>query len=111
MLLRIIPFMLAALLLAAHFFRYGNLIAALLCVLAPLLFLIKQRWSLIALQVFSYAGALIWLLTTVDILRQRLMVGLPWSRLVVILGVVILFTVWAGLLLNSRPVKEKYPVE
>jgi hypothetical protein len=106
---RIVPFIFAALLLGAHFLRDGQLAAMVLCLLAPLLLLLKQRWSLIVLQALAYTGAGIWLVTTLDILQQRLKLGLPWVRLVIILGAVTLFTLWAGLLLNSTKVKENYP--
>jgi hypothetical protein len=61
------------------------------------------------LQVLAYVGAGLWLITTVDILQQRLKLGLPWLRLAAILGAVTLFTAVAGLLLNSAKVKNRYP--
>lgn len=109
LILRLIPVIVAALLLAAHFLRSGNFIAAGACLLAPLLLLVRERWSLVVLQVLAYAGAGLWLITTLEILQQRLALGLPWQRLVTILGGVTLFTIAAGLLLNSAPVKNRYP--
>lgn len=109
MVLRVIPVIIAAVILAAHFLRAGNLIGMAACLLAPLLLLIQERWSLIVLQVLAYVGAGLWLTTILEILQQRLRLGLPWTRLVLILGGVALFTLIAGLLLNSAAVKEKYP--
>ena len=107
--LRLIPIFVAALLLAAHFLRSGDFFVAIACLLAPLLLLVRERWSLIVLQVLAYVGAGLWLITTLEILQQRLALGLPWLRLVAILGVVTLFTIVAGLLLNSAAVKNRYP--
>ena len=108
MLIRVIPLILASLLLAAHFLRDGNLMITLICGLLPLLLLIKKRWSWLAVQLFAYSGAAVWLYTTVAILQQRIYWGMPWGRMVMILGGVALFTSWAGYLLNAAPVKEKY---
>lgn len=99
----------AALLLGAHFLRQSEFVLLLLCVLTPLLFLIKKRWSLFTLQMLMYLGAIIWVNATLQIVQERLSSGEPWARLVIILGAVILFTVVAGLMLNSSTIKEKYP--
>jgi hypothetical protein len=108
MTLRIMPIIVAAFLLSAHFLRESNWAAMIVCLLAPTLLLVKKRWSLMLLQGLAYLGAGIWVWTTISLMQQRLAFGEPWLRLVVILGVVILFTVWAGLLLNTKPVKKNY---
>ncbi len=109
MFIRIVPLFLAALLLAAHFWRAGNLFVAVLCLLVPLLLLVRQRWSLWMVQGLAYGGGGIWLVTTLEIVQQRLKLGQSWGRLVLILGAVTLFTVAAGLMLNTKVIKEKYP--
>ncbi len=109
MILRIIPLIIASLLLAAHFLRDGNLGLVAVCLLLPLLLVVKKRWSLIILQLFTYVGAAIWVSTAIGIAQRRILQGVPWSRMAIILGVVALFTVFAGLVLNSTVVKEKYP--
>ena len=81
----------------------------LLCVLTPLLLLVRKRWSLFALQLLMYLEAIIWANTTLQIVRERLSSGEPWARLVIILGAVILFTIVTGFLLNSSVIKDKYP--
>ena len=108
MLTRIMPLIVASLLLAAHFLRDGNLVLTLGCVLVPLLLFVKSRWSWLAAQLFAYVGAAIWLYTTTAIVQQRIYWGEPWVRVVLILGGVALFTAWAGLLLHAQPVKERY---
>jgi hypothetical protein len=106
---RVIPIIIAALLLAAHFLRAGNLLLTAVCGLMPLLLLIKKRWSVWALQLFAFAGVVIWLGVAITIVRQRIMLGDSWLRVLFILGGVALFTAAAGLLLNSAAVKERYP--
>lgn len=98
----------AALLLSAHFLRQGNLGLTGVCLLAPLLLLVKKRWSLLVLQGLAYLGALIWLRTAIILIQQRLALGEPWFRIALILGAVALLTVVAGLLLNTAAVRAKY---
>jgi len=109
MILRIIPLMIACVLLAAHFFRAGNIGLVAASVLPALLLLIKKRWSFILVQVWAYEGAAVWLHTITNIVQERMMFGRPWKVAAIILGSVTLFTAFAGLLLNSRVVKDKYP--
>jgi hypothetical protein len=101
--------MIACVLLAAHFFRAGNIGLVAASVLPALLLLIKKRWSFILVQVWAYAGAAVWLHTITNIVQERMMFGRPWKVAAIILGSVTLFTAFAGLLLNSRVVKDKYP--
>ncbi|MBM4325799.1 MAG: hypothetical protein FJ118_01435 [Deltaproteobacteria bacterium] len=109
MVLRIIPLLIASLLLAAHFLRHGDIGFMAVCLLVPLILLIKKRWSLILVQLSAYAGAAVWVYTALQIIRERMMFGRPWGVAVVILGAVALFTIFAGLLLNSRNMKDRYP--
>jgi len=109
MILRIVPLLISFLLLAAHFLRGGSLGLMVVTVLAPLLLLIRKRWSLILVQLSAYAAAAVWLYTTIHIVQERMMFGRSWGAPVIILGSVTLFTVFAGLLLNSPAVKDKYP--
>jgi hypothetical protein len=108
MALRIGLFITAALLLGAHFMRAGNLTLVALCLAAPLLFLYRKRWSLIALQLLAYVAAANWIAVAVELVRLRQQLGLPWTVAATILGTVSLFTLLAGLLLNSRAITKRY---
>jgi hypothetical protein len=81
----------------------------LLSVLIPLLLLIRKPWSLILVQLSAYAAAVVWVYTTIRLLQERMISARPWSGAVIILSSVALFSVFAGLLLNARKVKERYP--
>lgn len=109
MVLRVSLFTLAALLLGAHFLRAGSLPLAALCLGIPLLFLHRRRMSLIALQVLAYCGCGIWIVTAIRLVRARDLADRPWTVAVVIFAAVALLTLCAGLLLNSRSMKERYP--
>lgn len=109
MALRVGLFVTAALLLAAHFLREGNLALVAVCICTPLLFLYRNRRVLILVQVLAYAAALAWAVIAVRLVTARLEAGQPWKLAAMILGAVVLFTLVAGLLLNSRAVAERYP--
>jgi hypothetical protein len=109
MILRIVPLLIASLLLSAHFLRGGSIGLVVVTLLVPLLLLIRKRWSLVVVQLSAYAAAAVWLYTTIDLVQERMMFARPWSVAVIILGSVTLFTIFAGLLLNSRLMKNKYP--
>ena len=106
---RIGLFVIAALLLAAHFLRAGSLPLVVLCVATPLLFLYKRRWSLIVLQVAAYVGVATWLWAAVQLVQMREQSGQSWMLAVLILGTVALLTLLAGLLMNSNCMRERYP--
>ena len=105
---RFLAIILAAILLAAHFLRSFSIIPMLVCLLAPLLLLIRKRWSLLSLQFATIPAALIWLLTLYGIIQQRIFEQRSWTASAIILGTVTLFTLFAGWLLNAPTVKEKF---
>ena len=102
-------FVLAAALMAAHFFRAANWLLVALCLAAPLLFFYKKRWSLLLLQLGAYCASATWLATTLSLVQMRQQSGQPWTAAVLILGAVMLLTLLAGLLLNSRCLRDAYP--
>lgn len=105
---RIGLFTLAALLLAAHFLRVGNLALVAACLGAPLLFLYRRRPVLLVLQILAYGAAASWGVVAMRLVEARLQTGQPWKLAAAILGGIALFTLLAGLLLNSRQLRERY---
>lgn len=109
MILRIGLFVAAAVLFGAHFLRQGNFVALVFSLGAPLLFLYRRRWVLIALQAMAYGAAATWIINLQHIVEQRALTGRSWTAAALILGGAALLTLLAGLLLNSRAVRERYP--
>ena len=109
MLLRIILFVTAAVVLGAHYLRAGNFAMVALCLAAPLLFFHRRRWSLVALQLLAYGAAGTWIAVAIQLVQMRQQTGQPWTIAAIILGSVALFTLLAGLLLNSRAIRKRYP--
>jgi hypothetical protein len=89
-------------LLAAHFLRMGDVIAVALCLAAPLLFLVRRRWSLLLLQWLAYVAAAVWLAKAWEIVATRWSSGEPWLRAAAILVGVAAVNMLAGGLLRSR---------
>jgi hypothetical protein len=105
---RIALFGVAALLLGAHFYRAEQLLLAGSCLATPLLFFWRSRWSPVLLQLLAYGGAAIWIDAAIRLVRLRQEFGRPWMAAAIILGGVALFTLMAGLLLNSRAIVDRY---
>lgn len=109
MVTRISLYIVAALLVGAHFLRAGSYLLAVLCLAVPLLFFYRRGWSLVVLQMAAYAATIVWLWTALALLTARQQSGQPWTVAAVILGAVALFTSVCGLLLNARCLRERYP--
>jgi hypothetical protein len=108
MIARITLYIIVTLLLAAHFLRAGNVIAVALCLATPLLFLVRQRWSLLLLQWLAYGAAVVWLATAWQTVATRWSFGAPWLRSAAILVAVAAVNVSAGALLRSRTMQTRY---
>ena len=109
MLFRVVWYCLAALLLGAHFLRAGNMLLVLICIAAPFVFFYRRRPSLLILQACAYGAAATWLYTAWQLVQVRQSLGQNWALAAAILGGVALYSLLAGLLLNSRVMREHYP--
>lgn len=105
---RVVLFIVAAALTAAHFFRAENYGLVALSLATPLLFLYRKPASLVLLQLAAYCATANWLLVTLLLVQMRQQIGRPWTTAAIILGAVALLTLMAGLLLNSRGMRERY---
>lgn len=105
---RILFYVIAALLIAAHFLRVGNWLGVALCLATPLLFFVRQRWSLLLLEGLAYVGAMIWLWTGWQIAAERSSYGEPWMRALLILAAVAAVSALAGALLRSKAMRPRY---
>ena len=108
MTLRVSLYVIAALLMGAHYFRASHWLLLSLCLASPLLFFYKSRWSLIVLQGAAYLASATWLATALELLQFRQQVDRPWALGFTILASVALFTLLAGALLNARCMRERY---
>jgi hypothetical protein len=98
----------SSVLLAAHFSRVDLKGIALLCLLLPLVLLIRKRWVLRAFQLYLLIGVAVWVQRTFALRALRIEAGEPWFRLALILFGVALFTLISALALEARRLKERY---
>jgi hypothetical protein len=86
--LRRFPAILSAIVLAAHFLRFGRIVGVVACLAAIPLFFWRARPAVLVSRLLLLLGAAFWVLATFSLVRMRRADGLPWIRLAVILGAV-----------------------
>lgn len=99
----------AALVTGAHFLREAHLLGIVLCACAPALLLHRRRWVLATLQVLAYSATAVWVTVGVHLVHERQAEGRNWTLAAAIISATALVTLAAGLLLNGRAVRERYP--
>ncbi|TKB46792.1 hypothetical protein FCL40_17205 [Ferrimonas sediminicola] len=88
---RTLLIILAYLVLAAHFLRYGNALVAAPIALLPALLLLRRHWSVMVVQLgLVLSTLLVWLPTAHRLISMRLAFDQPWMRMALILGAVML---------------------
>lgn len=102
------PVVLSYLLLSAHFLREGQTIIVICAGLLPFLLFIKRPWVVRLVQFFLVAGAIEWLRTLLFLQALRVEHGMPWVRLVIIIGTVALFTACSALVFYHPSLKIRY---
>ncbi|MGD2087822.1 MAG: 4Fe-4S binding protein [Candidatus Aminicenantes bacterium] len=96
---------LSCILLAAHFSRVQNDWFAAACLVFPFILLSKKEWVMRIFQVFLLFGGVIWIERTLFLVRMRQRIGESWVRLVIILGVVALFTILSAAVFNNKKIQ------
>ncbi len=109
--LRLLPVILSFLLLAAHFYRAGNVILTGLCVLLLFLLFLRKPWVPRLFQVLLVLGSLEWLRALYVFAQMRIAFEQPWTRLAVILLAVALFTALSGLVFEGAALRARYKPE
>lgn len=106
--LRLLPVVLSALLVAAHYLRAGSLLAVGLCLAVPTLLLVRRTWVPRLLQGGLAFSVFVWLWTAWEIVQQRMALGAPWTTAVIILGGVAAWTAGSALLFETRALRKRY---
>ncbi len=107
--MRYAPLILSCLLLMAHHSRGGEPGLIGLWFTLPFALLLKRRWADRAAQTVLLGGAVEWVLTILQFVEIRQMLGLPYGRMVAILGAIALLTAAAGLTLETAGRKRHLP--
>lgn len=110
-LLALLPATLSLLLLGAHFLRRGELGLAAGLGALPLLFLSRRAWVPLALTPILLGAIAIWAKTALLIARVRLSIGMPYGRMVVIIGLVAFFALLGIWLLRLPLLRRRFAVK
>jgi len=102
------PVVLSLLVLAAHFLRHGRVELILLTFVVTGLLAVPRAWAARAVQLGLVLGALEWARTLYVLISARMAMGEPSSRMVFILGAVVIFTLLSAVVFRSGRLKRRY---
>jgi NAD-dependent dihydropyrimidine dehydrogenase PreA subunit len=103
-----LPPVLSALLMAAHYYRSGNYGVVILCLIAPLILFIRRQWIVRVMQLMLVGGGVVWISTALTIARYRGMTGQSSMRMLLILGLVAIFTAGSALVFETKRFRGIY---
>ena len=109
--LRLFPVFISLLLLAAHFFRAGQTVLAVIPLILFIPLILREKWVPWLIQLALVLGAVEWLRTLVSVAQIRMEYDMPWARMAVILGAVALFTARSSLVFRSKGLRKRYSIE
>lgn len=106
-----LPVVLSLVILGAHFMRYGNSIGVIGALLLIALLIVHRPWVARLMQVVLILGALEWVRTLYELVQVRAALGQPFTRMMIILGVIAAVTFCAALLFQSPELKRIYRLD
>ena len=84
---------------------------SLLFLIFPFTLLIKKQWNVRTVQIVLIIGVLEWIRSIYFYVNQRLELGEPYLRLIIIIGAVALFTGLSALVFKNKNLKEFYNIQ
>ncbi len=106
--IRLLPVIFSFLILSAHFSRIDLLFLSILCLFLPLILFIKKSWIVKLVQILLILGSIEWVRSIFKYVIERQSIGEPYFRLVIILGVVAIFTGLSTLVFRNKKIEELY---
>lgn len=106
--IRLLPVLLSALLMAAHFSRADNTPLTWLSLVFPLILLVRRPWVAWVTQMALVLGGIEWIRTLVAIAGRRQAAAESWLRMAVILGMVAAITFASVLVFRNKQLKDRY---
>ncbi len=104
----LIPVIFSLLLIGAHFLRTGNVIVTVFCLLLSMALCVREPLVARTVQVALLLASAEWIHVAYGLVSARLESGLPWTKLVIILGAVTALSLTAFCLFYSKVLKEMY---
>ena len=108
---RLIAPILAFLLLGASLLRAGDTVLVAACGVLLLLLFVPRAWAARTAQLALALAAMRWLWLTWMLAGARAAAGVPYARMVVILGAVALLTLLAALVFRSARLRRFYQLD
>ncbi len=105
---QLMPVVFSALLIGAHFLRSQHYIFVAICLALPFVLIIRHSISVRIVQIGLLIAGIEWVRTIFVLASARADMGLPWTRLVIILGIVASFTFASALVFFTKTLKEIY---
>jgi len=109
--LQLVPTILSLLVLAAHFWRHANLPFVVISFVVIGLLSIRRAWAARIVQIALTLGAIEWIRSAVDLAGVRAEFGLPYGRLLVILGGVAAFSICSAFTFRARRARRWYRLD
>jgi hypothetical protein len=106
-----LPVVLSLVILGAHFMRYGNSMGVVGALALIALLVVRRPWVARLMQVVLTLGALEWVRTLYELAQVRAALGQPFTRMMIILGVVAAVTFCSALLFQSPALKKIYRLD
>jgi hypothetical protein len=106
-----VPIVLSLVVLGAHFLRDANHLGVAATVALIGLLFVKRRVVARVVQVALVLGALEWVWTIYDLVQVRTAMGMPATRMMVILGAVAAVTALSAGLFETKAMKRIYGSE
>ncbi len=104
----LIPIIFSYLLVAAHFYRRGNLIFAIISLSIPLILFIKKRFSVYIIQLGLIISIAVWIKTFIFLNNIYTQYNAPFTKAGLILSGVIIISVLSILILQFKLFKKVY---
>ena len=105
---RLLPAILSLLLLSAHFSKVGIPLLSIVFLILTFLLIIKKQWIAQLIKIVLIIGFFEWIRAIFYYVHQRLEIIEPYLRLVIIIGVVAVFTGLSTFIFRNKKLKERY---
>ncbi len=104
----LIPIIFSYLLIAAHFYRRGNLILTVIIICIPLVLFFKKRFSIYIIQIGLILSIAVWIKTFIFLNNIYTRYNMPFTKAGLILSGVIIVSALSILILRLKIFKKVY---
>jgi polyferredoxin len=106
--IKLLPVIFSYLIVAAHYSRGGNPHMTYAMLMFPLILLIRKKWVTYVSTLFLFFTGFVWFETTYKFVQIRQSMGMPYLRLMAILGTVAVMSMVSSLVFKVKSLQERY---